>query len=141
MKIILGIVVILLFILLTVIVTVEMIVYLKSYNGWKKIKHDTGNFYLMLDKINDGQYDIEISKIPMYIFKIDSSTRGMSKRSIRLSEFENDENILALLKNYVNSTINEYNLSKNKKNIIREWDGNILSKKAQRKENLNKIIS
>jgi len=141
MKIILGIVVILLFILLTVIVTVEMIVYLKSYNGWKKIKHDTGNFYLMLDKINDGQYDIEISKITMYIFKIDSSTRGMSKRSIRLSEFENDENILALLKNYVNSTINEYNLSKNKKNIIREWDGNILSKKAQRKENLNKIIS
>lgn len=139
MKIILAIV-ILFFLLLTVIVTVEMIVYIKSYNGWKKIKHDTGNFYLMLDKINDGQYDIEISKIPMYIFKIDSSTRGMSKRSIRLSKFENDENILALLKNYVNSTINEYNLSKNKKNIIREWDGNILSKKAQRKENLNKII-
>ena len=54
MKIILGIVVILLFILLTVIVTVEMMVYLKSYNGWKKIKHDTGNFYLMLDKIKNG---------------------------------------------------------------------------------------
>lgn len=141
MKIIAAIFIVLLFILLTVIFTIEMIVYLKSYNGWKKIKHDTGNFYLMLDKIDDNKYDIEISKIPMYVFKIDSSTRGMSKRSIRLSEFENDENILALLKNHVNSTINEYNLSKNKKNIIREWDGNILSKKAQRKENLNKIIS
>ena len=141
MKIILAIVVILFFILLTVIVTVEMIVYLKSYNGWKKIKHDTGNFYLMLDKINDGQYDIEISKIPMYIFKIDFSKRGMSKRSIFLSEFENDESVLDDLKKNIELTIQEYNLSKNKKNIIREWDGNILSKKAQRKENLNKIIS
>jgi hypothetical protein len=37
-------------------------------------------------------------------------------------------------------TIQEYNLSKNKKNIVKNWDGNVLSKKGQRKENLNKII-
>jgi hypothetical protein len=123
-----------------VILVFEIISRIRSYNGWKKIKHDTGTFYLTLQKTSNGKYDIDISRVPIYFFRINYNKRDISQRSIRLSKFEQDDEILEYLKKSVDMTIQEYNLSKNKKNIVKNWDGNVLSKKGQRKENLNKII-
>ena len=123
-----------------VILVSEIISRIRSYNGWKKIKHDTGTFYLTLQKTSNGKYDIDISRVPIYFFRINYNKRDISQRSIRLSKFEQDDEILEYLKKSVDMTIQEYNLSKNKKNIVKNWDGNVLSKKGQRKENLNKII-
>lgn len=95
---------------------------------------------MTLQKTSNGKYDIDISRVPIYFFRINYNKRDISQRSIRLSKFEQDDEILEYLKKSVDMTIQEYNLSKNKKNIVKNWDGNVLSKKGQRKENLNKII-
>jgi len=51
-----------------VILVFEIISRIRSYNGWKKIKHDTGTFYLTLQKTSNGKYDIDISRVPIYFF-------------------------------------------------------------------------
>ena len=106
-----------------VILVSEIISRIRSYNGWKKIKHDTGTFYLTLQKTSNGKYDIDISRVPIYFFRINYNKRDISQRSIRLSKFEQDDEILEYLKKSVDMTIQEYNLSKNKKNIVKNWIG------------------
>lgn len=108
-----------------------------SYFGWKKIKHDLGTYYLILDYSSSNYYDIKISKYPFSKFFLNLENRA---QNIRLVKGQISESELTNIKNYVNSFIVDYHNQLNQKDILLEWDGNLLSKKGQRKENIDKIL-
>lgn len=109
-----------------------------SYFGWKKIKHDLGTYYLILDYTSSNYYNIKISKYPLSKFYLKLENR---EENIRLVKGKISETELANIKNYVNKFITDYHDFISRKDVLLDWDGNLLSKKGQRKENLNKIIS
>jgi len=108
-----------------------------SYFGWKKIKHDLGTYYLILDYSSSNYYNIKISKYPLSKFFIKLENRD---GSIRLNKGRISEYDLTNIKNHVNQFIIDYDASLKQKDILLDWDGNLLSKKAQRKENIEKIL-
>lgn len=109
-----------------------------SYFGWKKIRHDLGTYYLILEWSNGNSYDIKISKYPFskFFLKLGNREQSISLVKGKISEYE-----LTNIKDYVNKFIIDYNDFINKKDVLLEWDGNLLSKKGQRKENIDKILN
>lgn len=81
-------------------ITINEIDLVKSrYFGWKKIKHDLGTYYLILDYSSSNYYDVKISKYPFSKFYLKLENR---EKNIRLVKGQISEAELVNIKNYVN---------------------------------------
>src|SRR5581483_10879708 len=61
-------------IILVIICSYELFNWIRSPFGWKKVIHDTGDYYFILEMKHgyDDRYTLKMAKIPIFLFTYDS---------------------------------------------------------------------